>query len=145
MVIDGFEFPEDLYYDEHHQYARVDGDLVTMGLSAYAQSAAKAIVYVELPRRGRKVEQGKPLGSIESGKWVGRLFAVVSGEVVEANAKLDDDPELINRDPYGAGWVVRLKAADLGQLGDLRRCTDPGFAPWFTAEVAKNRQSAGGK
>lgn len=145
MLIEGFDFPEDLYYDDHHQYARVDGEVVTMGLSAYAQSAAKSIVYIELPRRGRKVEQGKPLGSIESGKWVGRLFAVVSGEVVEANSALEDDPELINRDPYGKGWVVRIKATDLGQLGALRHCTGRDFASWFAGEVAKNKQAAGGK
>jgi glycine cleavage system H protein len=140
MKIGGYDFPEELYYDEHHQYARVEGDVVTLGLSHYAQAAAKEIVYVELPRAGRKVEQNKPFGSIESGKWVGRLYATVSGEVIESNKNLQDDAALINRDPYGAGWVVKIKAADLGQLQMLRRCTDPGFAEWFLAEVEKNKK-----
>lgn len=140
MNIAGFDFPEELYFDEHHQYARVEGDVVMLGLSHYAQAAAKEIVYVELPRVGRKVEQYKPFGSIESGKWVGRLYAMVGGEVIEANKNLEDDATLINRDPYGAGWVVKLKAADLSQLQSLRRCTDPGFAEWFLAEIEKNKK-----
>ena len=140
MKIGGYDFQEELYYDEHHQYARVEGDVVTLGLSHYAQAAAKEIVHVELPRAGRKVEQNKPFGSIESGKWVGRLYATVSGEVIEVNKTLEDDAALINRDPYGAGWIVEIKAADLGQLQTLRRCADPGFAEWFLAEVEKNKK-----
>jgi len=140
MNIGGFDFPEELYYDEHHQYARVEGDVVTLGLSHYAQAAAKQIVYVELPRAGRTVEQHKPFGSIESGKWVGRLYAMVSGLVIEANKDLEDDAALINRDPYGAGWIVKIMATDLGQLQALRRSTDPGFTEWFLAEVEKNKK-----
>ena len=140
MNIGGYDFPEELYYDEYHQYARVEGEVVTLGLNHYAQAAAKEIVYVELPRIGRKVEQNKPFGSIESGKWVGRLYALVSGEVIEANKNLEDDAALINRDPYGAGWIVKIKATDLGQLQTLRRCSDPGFVEWFLAEVEKNKQ-----
>ncbi len=140
MQIGGYEFPEELYYDEHQQYARVDGDTVTVGLSFYAQSAAKEIVYVELPRVGRKVDQGKPFGSLESGKWVGRIYAMVSGTVTEVNAKLADDAALINVDPYGTGWIARIKALDLAQLEQLKRCTDPGFAEWFLAEVEKNKK-----
>lgn len=140
MEIAGYNFPEDLYYDEHHQYARVTGDIVTIGLSDYAQAAAKEIVYVELPRIGRKVEQGKPLGSIESGKWVGRLYAMVSGEVVAVNEDLADEPGLINSDPYGAGWIVKIRASDLDELKALRRCTDPGFREWFLSEVEKHRK-----
>ncbi len=137
LHIGGYDFEEGLYYDDHHQYARVDGDVVTIGLSHFAQAIAKEINYVGLPRPGRKVEQGKPIGSVESGKWVGRLYAPVSGEVIAVNQALEADPTLINQDPYGEGWIVQLRAADLGQLAALRRCTDPGFETWFLAEVAR--------
>ena len=137
LQIGGYDFPEELYYDDHHQYARVEGDVVTIGLSHYAQATAKEINFVGLPRAGRKVEQGKPIGSVESGKWVGRLYAPVSGEVIAGNQALEDDPTLINQDPYGKGWMVKLRASDLEQLSTLRRCTDPGFAEWFQAEMQK--------
>ena len=137
LQIGGFDFPEELYYDDHHQYARVDGEVVTVGMSHFAQATAKEINFVGLPRAGRKVEQGKAIGSVESGKWVGRLYAPVSGEVIAGNPALDDDSTLVNHDPYGAGWMVKLRASDLGQLSALRRCTDPGFTEWFQAEVQK--------
>lgn len=142
IEIGGYQFEEDLYYDEHHQYARVDGDVVTLGLSQYAQAAAGEIAYVGLPRPKRQVEQGKAIGSVESGKWVGRLYAPASGEVIAANQALEDDPTLINQDPYGEGWVVKIRANDLSQLSALRRCTDRDFASWFLAEVAKNAPGA---
>jgi glycine cleavage system H protein len=136
--IDGYEFPEDLYFDEHMQYARAEGDVITIGLSDFAQKTAKEIAFVGLPRPGRKVETGKPFASVESGKWVGRLYAPVNGDVLAANQALDDDPELINRDPYGEGWIVRIKAADPASLAALHRPTDPDFAAWFAVE--KTRQ-----
>ena len=140
LQIGGYDFPEELYYDDHHQYAHAEGDIITVGLSHYAQAAAKEIAFVGLPRAGRKVEQGKPIGSVESGKWVGRLYAPVIGEVIAANQTLDDDPTLINQDPYGDGWIVKLRAADMGQLAGLRRCTAAGFQAWFLAEVEKNQK-----
>ncbi len=136
--INGYDFLPELYYDEHQQYARLEGgDVVTIGLSDFAQKAAKAIAFVGLPRVGRKVDQGKPFASIESGKWVGRLYAPVTGEVVAINGALEDDPELINSDPYGEGWVAKIRAADTGPLTGLHRPDDPGFAGWFEAEIKK--------
>jgi glycine cleavage system H protein len=135
--IHGYEFPPELYYDEHQQYARLEGDLVKVGLNDFAQAAAKAIAFVGLPRVGRKVEQGKPFASVESGKWVGRLYAPLTGEVVAVNGALEDDPELINRDPYGAGWVVTIRAVDTTPLAGLRRSDAPDFAGWFAIEMQK--------
>ncbi len=140
LQIGGYSFLEELYYDDHHQYACVEGDVVTIGLSHYAQATAKEINFVGLPRPGRKVERGKPIGSVESGKWVGRLYAPVSGEVTAVNQALDDEPTFINQDPYGKGWMVKIHATDLGQLAALRRCTEPGFAEWFLAEVEKHKK-----
>jgi glycine cleavage system H protein len=138
LQIGGYQFLEELYYDDHHQYARVEGEVVTIGMSHFAQATAKEINFVGLPRAGRKVEQGKPIGSVESGKWVGRLYAPVPGEVVAVNEALQDDPELINSDPYGAGWVVRLRTADTSPLDGLRRVDEPGFADWFAQQMKKH-------
>lgn len=135
--VHGYEFPPELYYDEHQQYAGLDGDVVTIGLNDFAQAAAKAITFVQLPRMGRKVEQGKPFVSLESGKWVGRLYAPVSGEVVAINPALEDQPELINSDPYGEGWVVRLRTADAAPLEGLHRVDEPGFADWFAQQMKR--------
>ncbi len=134
----GYEFLPELYYDEHQQYARLDVGVVTIGLSDFAQSAARAIAFVGLPRVGRKVDQGKPFASVESGKWVGRLYAPVSGEVVAVNDALEEEPELINSDPYGDGWVAKIRAADTGPLAGLHRPEDPGFVDWFAAEIKKH-------
>ena len=135
--IHGYEFPPELYYDEHQQYARLEGDVVTIGFNDFAQAAAKAISFVQLPRMSRKVDVGKPFMSVESGKWVGRLYAPVTGEVIAVNEALEDEPDLINSDPYGDGWVVRLRTSDITPLNSLHRTGDPGFAAWFEQEIKK--------
>ncbi|NPV70736.1 MAG: glycine cleavage system protein H [Firmicutes bacterium] len=109
MELNGYVFPDDLLYDRHHAWARVEEGVITCGVTDFAQKLAGEIVYVELPRKGRKVEQEKPLLSLESGKWVGRVYAPFTGEVLEANTSLEDDASPVNADPYGEGWIVRLK------------------------------------
>ena len=121
MDINGLHFPDDLYYDEHHQWARAEDGLVTAGITDYAQSVAGDVVFVELPRPGTAVVQGEAMGSMESGKWVGKLYAPVSGTVVEANEALSRGPRLLNKDPYGAGWIARIEPRDPAELGKLMR------------------------
>lgn len=121
MKIDSLRFPDELYYDEHHQWANVNEDVVTVGLTDYAQSTAGDIVFVELPRQDIAVQRGQAFGSIESGKWVGRLYAPVSGAVVEVNEDLRTNPRALNREPYGLGWIARIKASDLSELEYLMR------------------------
>ncbi len=104
MEMEGYFFPDDLWYDKNHFWARIEGDHLVMGTTDFAQRLAGDIGYVELPEEGRKVQQGKPFGSIESGKWVGRIYAVFSGEVIAVNEALEDQPELINASPYDEGW-----------------------------------------
>ncbi len=135
--IHGYEFPPELYYDGHQQYARLEGDVVTIGFNDFAQAAAKAIAFVQLPRLNRKVDADKPFVSVESGKWVGRLYAPVSGEVVAINEALNDEPGLVNSDPYGEGWIVKLRTADPSPLNQLHRVDEPGFADWFALEIKK--------
>jgi glycine cleavage system H protein len=125
MEIEGYSFPEDLWYDKNHYWARLEGDVVIMGATDFAQKLAGEIGYVELPEAGRKVEQGKPFGSIESGKWVGRIYALVSGEIVEANEALEDEPEKINQSSYGEGWICKITPQDWEkEKGNLLRVSD---------------------
>ncbi len=113
MEIEGYFFPDDIYYHKEHYWAKVDGDRVTMGTSDFAQKLAGQIVYVELPSVGRTVEQGKPCGSMESGKWVGRIYAPVSGKVESVNQELEETPELINESPYEKGWICKINPSNL--------------------------------
>ena len=139
MKIGPYDFPDDLYYDREHNWARVEADgTIVQGLSSFAQDIAGEILYAETPRKGRDLEQGKPFMSMESGKWVGRVKATVSGKVVDANAALEDDSGLINHDPYGKGWLVKVKPSNLdAELAKLMRPTSPEFADFIQAETAK--------
>src|SRR4030043_1077515 len=113
MEIEGYLFPDDLYYHKEHFWAKVEGNTVTVGTTDFAQKSAGDIVFVELPSIGKTVEQGKPCGSLESGKWVGRVYAPVSGKVESSNEELEDSPELVNDSPYEKGWIFKIKASNL--------------------------------
>ncbi len=113
MKIEEYFFPDDLYYHKEHFWAKVEGDTVTMGTTDFAQKLAGQVVYIELPSPGKAVEQGKPCGSMESGKWVGRIYATVSGKIEAINGELEDTPELINESPYEKGWMCKIKASNL--------------------------------
>ena len=120
MEMEGYIFPDDVYYHKEHFWAKVDGEIVVIGTSDFAQKLAGQIVYVELPSVGKAVEQGKPCGSMESGKWVGRVYAPVSGKVEAVNGDLEDAPELINESPYEKGWIFKIKPSNLqGDLANL--------------------------
>lgn len=109
----GCELPEDLHYlVEKHVWARLDGDLVTVGLTDVAQHLAKTFVSVTLKAPGKKVAKGKSLATAESSKWVGPVPNPVAGEVVEVNDAIVAQPALLNEDPYGAGWVTRVRPDD---------------------------------
>lgn len=138
MQIDKFTFPDDLYYDKEHGWARVEGNIVTQGLTDYGQNLAGEIIYAEVPRTGREVEQGKPFMSMESGKWVGRISAIVSGKIVEANEELEWESSLINKSPYESGWLVKIEASNLEQeLKKLMRASDPAYVEFVKSEIAK--------
>jgi glycine cleavage system H protein len=111
--------PEDSRYAKSHEYINVEGEVGTIGITDYAQKELGDVVFVELPQVGTQLEAGDELGSIESVKAVSELFAPVGGEVVEVNERLAEKPELINTDPYGDGWMVRIKVADLSEVDEL--------------------------
>lgn len=111
--------PADLRYTKEHEWVRVEGDVATVGITAHAADQLGDIVFVELPAVGRAVEQFATFGVVESVKAVSDLFAPVGGEVVEANGALTAAPEVVNSDPYGAGWMLRIRLADAAQVDGL--------------------------
>ena len=116
-------YPSDLKYAENHEWARVEGSRVRMGISDYAQDPLGDVVYVEVPTVGTTVSQGDACAEVESTKSVSDVYAPVSGTVVEVNEALDATPELVNSDPYGEGWFAVIEASDLSELDALADAT----------------------
>jgi glycine cleavage system H protein len=111
--------PEDLLFSKDHEWLRIVGEVGTVGISDHAQKELGEVVYVELPKVGSRFSAGETFGSIESVKAVSELFVPVSGEVVEINEDLGSGPERINEDPYGGGWIIRLRLSDPDEATDL--------------------------
>jgi glycine cleavage system H protein len=111
--------PTDLRYTKDHEWIRVDGDEATVGITEYAASQLGDIVFVELPDAGRKLDQHATFGVVESVKAVSDLFAPISGEVLATNDALTGAPELVNGEPYGSGWMIRIRLADPGEADGL--------------------------
>ncbi len=108
--------PENIKYSSDHEWISVDGDVATVGITDYAQGELGDLVFVELPNVGSDAAQGESFGTVEAVKAVSDLFAPVSGEVVEINEALADDPEVVNKDPYGDGWMIKIKMSDADEL-----------------------------
>ncbi len=113
------ETPRDLKYSREHEWVRMDGETATVGITDFAQDQLGDIVYLGLPDPGASVEQFGKIGEIESVKSVSELFTPVGGEVSEVNQAAIDDPEIVNKEPYGAGWLIRLRIADPAQFDNL--------------------------
>jgi len=112
-------YPQDLRYTKDHEWIRVEGARGVVGITYFAQEQLGDVVFVELPKVGTRVEQGKTFGVVESVKTASDLFAPVSGTVVEVNEKLIDRPELVNQDPYGEGWMIVVEMSDPSQVASL--------------------------
>jgi glycine cleavage system H protein len=136
-ILDRFEFPKGLYYSADHLWAKKEDGSVRVGATDMAQQAAGPLLFVRIMPKGRQVESGKPLGTIETGKWVGPLKSPLSGTIVEVNEALKTQPKLLNEDPYGKGWLVVLQPSKLDdELKNLM--TDPDQLEKFAeAEQAK--------
>jgi glycine cleavage system H protein len=135
MEIGDYIFPDDLLYDQVHNWTRIQGKTAIIGLSDFGQEIAGEILYAELPRVGRDIVAGAPFMSLESGKWVGRIKAIVSGRVLEANNELEWESTLINSDPYGEGWLAKIALSEEPQ--GLLSPDDPTFAELIEAERIK--------
>ena len=143
MQISGYEFPDDLYYDELHSWARVGGNVITQGLTEFGQAIAQEIVFVEAPRTGRDVKQGDTFMSMESGKWVGRIAALVSGKIAEVNEELEWEPTLVNESPYDEGWLVKIEMTDPAELDNLMKADSPELKAFIEGEAEKFKDILG--
>jgi glycine cleavage system H protein len=113
------KIPDDLKYTEDHEWIRIEDDTAIVGITDFAQGELGDVVFVEIETEGEKLNKGDVFGTIEAVKTVSDLFMPVGGEVLQVNEKLDDEPELINKDPYGEGWMIKFKYSDLSESKDL--------------------------
>jgi len=112
-------FPENLKYTKDHEWIRMEGATGVVGITDYAQGELGDVVFIELPAKGKQAVQGESFGTIEAVKAVSDLFAPISGEVIESNTELEKAPELVNKEPYGKGWIIKLKMANKNDLNNL--------------------------
>ena len=112
-------FPSNIRYTKDHEWIKIEGEFAKIGITEYAQSELGDIVFVELPKIGSKLEQGKSFGTIEAVKAVSDLYAPVNGEVVELNKEVQDSPEVVNKEPYERGWMVKVRIENPAQLANL--------------------------
>lgn len=117
-------FPEELRYTKDHEWIRLEGDTATVGITDYAQRELGDIVYVDVEKDGEEVDADDTFGSVEAVKTVSDLFMPVSGEIIEINEALEDEPELVNSDPYGKGWIIKIKVADAADVEKLLSSED---------------------
>lgn len=113
------DFPQNLKYTNEHEWIRVEGDIAYVGITDYAQEQLGDIVFVDIPTVGETLEADEVFGTIEVVKTISDLFLPVAGEVMEQNEALEENPELVNKDPYGEGWLIKMKPADIKEVEDL--------------------------
>jgi glycine cleavage system H protein len=116
--------PDDRKYTEEHEWVKIDGGVGTVGITHFAQGELGDIVFLDLPRVGTRTERTKPFGSVEAVKTVSDLYAPVTGTIVAVNEDLVSAPDLVNKDPYGKGWIVRIEIADAAEAGSLLTAAD---------------------
>lgn len=140
VEIEGYTLPDELYYTKDHTWARIeDKGTVTVGMDAYGAKAAGNIEFIDLPMEDDEFEAGEAFGSLESAKWVGGLLMPVSGTIVEVNESIEDDLELISKEPYGEGWLIKLKPTNLkDDLATLVHGDDVG--PWLKKEIENRKK-----
>ena len=128
-------YPEDLKYTREHEWARLDGKLVRVGITHYAQDSLGDIVYVDLPSPGTQVSAGQAFGEVESTKSVSDIYSPITGSITERNARLEESPDLVNQDPYGEGWMVLIEPTNVAELDGLLSAAD--YKASVEAEASK--------
>ncbi len=118
------KIPAELKYTEDHEWVRVEGDTATVGITDFAQGELGDVVFVEIETEGEELDKGETFGTVEAVKTVSDLFMPVGGEVTEVNEALADEPELVNKDPYGKGWMIKIKMSNTSELDDLMSADD---------------------
>lgn len=113
------EAPENYRYSKTHEWVKIEDNTATVGITFYAQKKLRDIIYVELPEKGKAVKAGEAIGTIESVKATEEIYTPISGTVIDVNTELSTSPELINKDPYGKGWIVKIKISDASEISKL--------------------------
>ncbi|NOX32722.1 MAG: glycine cleavage system protein GcvH [Deltaproteobacteria bacterium] len=139
MEIQDYQMPQDLYYEKNHYWVRIEGDILVMGMDDFAQKMAGDIVFVKIPFAGKKLKAGKKFAQVESGKWLGKVYAPVNGELIEGNEVLETNPALINQDCYGAGWMYKIKPADMGEVESLIHGGEA-IKKWVLTDIEKYKE-----
>jgi glycine cleavage system H protein len=139
MQLQGYDMPDDLYYDQYHFWVRPEGDILVMGMDDFARQLAGQIVYVQLPFDGKALQAGKKFARVESGKWLGTAYSPVDGTIEACNQDLEADPSLINQDCYGKGWMYKIRPKDMGQIGKLIHGPEA-IGPWLIEDIKKYKQ-----
>lgn len=134
--VQGFQLPDELWYHKEHMWAKVEGDLATVGVTDFYQRLAGEISYIELPSVGDDISAGDVVGTVETGKWIGKIYAPVSGSVEEINKEIDNEPNLPNTDPYSNGWLFKVKFTDSSELEQLFK--GDAAITWQTEQIAKH-------
>jgi len=134
--IEGYKMPEDLYYHKEHMWIRVNDNKATVGLTDFNQKLAGEISYIELPEEEDELSKDEVVGSFETGKWLGKIYAPASGKVSRVNEELEDDPSIINSDPYGEGWLFEMELSDPTELDSLMK--GDAVVKWLKGEIAKH-------
>jgi glycine cleavage system H protein len=117
-------YPQDFYYTKDHEWVQVKGDQALVGITEFAQKQLGDVVYIELPAVGTQLDMHQTIGSIESVKAVSEVFSPISGEVADVNSELNNSPELVNQDPHGKGWILRLKVKNKADVNSLMKATE---------------------
>jgi len=134
--VEEYDMPDELYYHKEFMWVRVEGEEAVVGLNDFSQKLAGEISYIEMPEEGDEVKQDEAIGSYETGKWLGKLYAPVSGEVTAMNEEVEDEPTLVNKDAYGEGWLFKIKMGDPAQLDNLMKGEEA--IEWLKGEIAKH-------
>ena len=138
MKIDEYDMPDELYYHGEHAWVKIEGDTGIIGVNDFAQKLAGTIKRVVTLEEDEEVNQGKPCGTISSGKWTGKLYSPVSGEIIEVNEDVEDDPKLINDSPYGEGWVLKVQLSDKNELSSLYHGDN--VVNWLKSEITEHKK-----
>jgi len=115
-----FEFPESLKYNDDYSWVRIENDVVVVGVNDYGAKLVKQFVFVDLPEKNKEIKRGENYVTLEAIKWTGSLKSPISGKIIEVNEKVFDNPEIINKDPYGQGWIMKIKIKDKNEINDLK-------------------------
>ena len=139
MKIGEYDYPDGLFYHKEHCWARVDNNIVTVGITDFTQKLAGTIKRIVTLEEEDEVSQDKPFGTLSSGKWTGKLYAPISGEIEEVNEDIEDDPKICNNDPYGEGWIIKISPSNLERdLSNLMKL-GPEFETWVEKEIEEKK------